>query len=161
MRPFGAGVPALVLAACILTMVPARSGSFPHLVVARFPGGDELARLRLAAEPEQESGFSLSFIHSVSKTRVTDVYTARPGGIVQTSERFRAHGAGLPSHPDEPGGLSWEKQGDEFILHMERPIPRLVVRTDQNYENRLILGKTTLNLNQWEDQALLIYIDAD
>lgn len=162
MRRCLTGVPALVPAACIFAVliftVPLDAGCMDrHLAVVRFPGGHELIRVAL----EHETGFSLSFIHSVSKTRVTDIYQAREKEIIQTAERFRAHGAGLPSSVDEPGGLTWEKEGDEFILRMERPIKKLVVRTDKNYENRLVIGKKTINLNQWEDQALLLHIICD
>lgn len=103
-----------------------------------------------------EKNFSLSFIHSVSKTEVIDVYEIRDRDIVQIREIFSAHGAGLPSGPEEPGGIAWERQGSRFVLHMERPIPKLVVRTDKNYRNRLTIQGRTINLNQWEDQALLV-----
>lgn len=157
MKTCPAGVSALVLAACIFTSGLAVAGPHRSLVLSQFPHGKELARVDLDGQKE----FSLSFIHSVSRTRVVDLYQIRVTNIVQTAERFRAHGAGLPSSPDEPGGISWEKQGDEFVLHMERPIPKLVIRTDKNYENRLMLGKQTINLNQWEDQALLVKIECN
>lgn len=158
-----AGVPALapaaciLVAVCILAAVQCVAGTGRSLAISQFPGGMELLRLDL----DGESGFSLSFIHSVSKTRVVDVYAIQQGEIVQTSERFRAHGAGLPSHPGEPGGISWEREGGEFVLRMVRPIPKLVVRTDRNYQNRLILGNEIVNLNQWEDQALLIRVSGE
>lgn len=148
-----AGVLALVPAACGSPASAETGACKPYVAVSRFPDGGELARLVL-----DRAGFSLSFIHSVSKTRVVDLYQVRGRDIVQTAERFRAHGAGLPSGADEPGGLSWETRGDEFVLRMERPIPRLVVRTDKNYENRLSSGGVTLNLNQWEDQALHLQV---
>ena len=155
MKRFTAGVLVILLAACISTAALGKKSGSSYLVVTQFPEGRELGRWELG----QEKGFSLSFIHSVSKTPVVDVYAVRANSIVQTREHFRAHGAGLPSNSDEPHGLSWEKKGDDFILHMERPIPKLVVRTDRNYRNRLIIGNDRIDLNQWEDQALLLYID--
>lgn len=125
-----------------------------QIVIATFPENEVLLQVPL----EDEAQFSLSFIHSVSKTRVVDVYEIQGKQIIQTREYFSAHGAGLPSSPDEPGGIRWEKQGSRFVLHMARPIPELVVRTDKNYENRLKVPGRTINLNQWEDQALLLYI---
>ena len=105
MRQIIAGVPALVLAACIFTAAAATAeiaaiaaGSGPYLAVSQFPGGRELMRIHLDGEP----GFSLSFIHSVSQTRVVDLYQVRGRDIVQTAERFKAHGAGLPSAAEEP-----------------------------------------------------------
>lgn len=125
-----------------------------QILVATFPENKMLLQVPL----ENGTQFSLSFIHSVSKTRVIDVYEIRGNDIIQTREYFSAHGAGLPSSPDEPGGIKWEKQGSRFVLYMARPIPKLVVRTDKNYENRLKTPGRTINLNQWEDQALLLYI---
>ncbi|HCY84693.1 MAG TPA: hypothetical protein DHV36_06120, partial [Desulfobacteraceae bacterium] len=122
------------------------------LIVSQFPEGRELLRL----DPGGEKGFSLTFIHSVSNTPVTDEYVFEQGKIIQTAERFMAHGAGLPSQANEPFGISWERIEDTFVLRMHRPIPKLVVRTDRNYRNRLILGPKEVNLNQWDDQALLI-----
>jgi len=155
MKLFLAGALTLLLATCFSSIAFGGASSSRVLVVATFPQNTTLVRLNLDGQP----GFSLSFIHSVSKTLVVDVYALRNNQIIQTAEHFRAHGAGLPSNPNEPDGVSWEKQENEFILHMERPIPKLVVRTDQNYKNRLIIGSKTVNLNQWEDQALLLYID--
>ena len=129
---------------------------FGNIVITQFPEQRQLGRYPLGIDKT----FSLSFIHSVSKTRVTDVYEVRADQIVQTKEIFKTHGAGLPSNIEEPGGLFWEKIGDDFILHMERPIPKLVVRTDKAYQNRLISAFGIINLNQWEDQALLLYVES-
>ncbi|MCK5313025.1 MAG: DUF1850 domain-containing protein [Desulfobacteraceae bacterium] len=151
-----AGVLALLLLACCSPISSAGLDTEGFLVIAEFPEQRKLAQYRLGGNKT----FTLSFIHSVSKTRVTDVYEIQTGQIVQIKELFKDHGAGLPSNPDEPGGLYWEKDKDQFILHMKRPIPKLVVRTDKNYQNRLTLGSVTVDLNQWEDQALFIYIDS-
>lgn len=144
----------MVLAACIFASAPAAGEAGRYLAVSQFPEGQELMRASL----EGEQRFFLSFIHSVSGTPVEDIYRVSGLNIIQTEERFMTHGAGLPSHPNEPGGVAWEKDGERFILKMERPITKLVVRTDKTYKNRLFLGSRTINLNQWEDQALLIHI---
>jgi len=152
-----AGVLVILLAACIPSSVCGFANECVQLVVTQFPEERELGRYCLGSDKT----FSLSFIHSVSKTRVTDVYEIRDGRIIQTKELFKDHGAGLPSSPTEPGGLFWEKTREWFILHMERPIPRLVVRTDALYENRLTLASGVIDLNQWNDQALLLYVESD
>jgi hypothetical protein len=155
MRYLVAGVLALLLAACIPSGSLHKNNLSPCLVVRTFPGHTELGRYPLGSG----NGFSLSFIHSVSVTPVTDRYEVVKNKIVQTSETFMAHGAGLPSSVDEPGGLRWTHENNEFCLTMNRPIEKLVVRTDRNYKNRLIIEDRTVNLNQWEDQALLISVD--
>ena len=154
-KRFSAGVLVIILAACLSSNAYSSGDGFAQLVITQFPEQKELARYRLGAEQT----FSLTFIHSVSKTPVTDVYEVRAGKIIQTKEIFKAHGAGLPSNSSEPGGISWEKTKDWFIFHMERAIPKLVVRTDRVYQNRLVLKSGVIDLNQWDDQALFIYVE--
>jgi hypothetical protein len=155
MRLLAAGVLVIFIAACTPLSSHRMDKGFGHVVISQFPEQKQLGRYPLGSD----KAFSLSFIHSVSKTRVRDVYEIRAGRIIQTKEIFKAHGAGLPSNATEPGGLSWEKTKDKFILHMERPIPKLVVRTDKLYQNRLSLASGIIDLNQWDDQALLLYIE--
>ncbi len=148
-----AGLLTAFLTACA-TSAFSTENRIVQLVISQFPVERELGHYSLGPGKT----FSLSFIHSVSNTRVTDVYEIQAGKIIQTRELFKTHGAGLPSSPEEPGGLFWEKNGDGFILHMRRAIPKLVVRTNKIYQNRLVLGPEIIDLNQWEDQALLLNV---
>ena len=149
MKPVIAGVLALLLAAC--TASGNRSPRVHScLTISRFPSQVILAHYSL---PE-DGIFFLSFIHSVSQTPVRDQYQAVDWQIIQTAETFQAHGAGLPSGTDEPGATDWEHQDGRFVIRMQRSIPRLIVRTDRNYCNRLYIGSREINLNAWEDQAL-------
>jgi len=124
------------------------------LTIRQYPGMETLASFPL----EKETQFALSFIHSVTVTPVRDNYIVTPEGICQTSEVFESHCAGLPYSDKEPDATKWEQLDGKFILHMERKIPKLVVRTDKNYKNRLHLPDQIINLNQWKDQALLLEI---
>ena len=148
-----AGALAVLLAACSAV----GSGSdqaHPCLTISRYP-----SQLILGDYPLPKDGvFSLSFIHSVSQTPVRDDYQAIDWRIIQTAETFQAHGAGLPSGTDEPGATGWEHHDGRFIIRMQRHIPRLVVRTDRNYRNRLHIGGQEINLNGWDDQALELTI---
>ena len=132
------------------------------LSIEHFRSGEVLHKQKLATH------FSLSFIHSVSNTPVRDYYVIIDGNIIQTGTRFNAQGAGLPSHESE--GIEWKNYPDFLWLSMDRPITKLIVRTDKNYKNRLHLNdrfteqvtppaeaaEQTINLNQWTDSALLI-----
>ena len=149
MRRLLAGVLAVVLVAC--SAFGSRSEqAHPCLTIRRFPSQLTLGNYRLP----KDGGFSLSFIHSVSQTPVRDHYQAIDWRIIQTAETFQAHGAGLPSGVDEPGATGWEHHDGRFVIRMKRHIPRLVVRTDRNYRNRLHIDGREINLNGWEDQAL-------
>jgi len=124
------------------------------LTIRQYPGMEPLASFPL----EKENQFALTFIHSVTVTPVRDNYIMTAEGICQTSEIFESHCAGLPYSDKETDATKWEQRDGKFILHMERKIPKLVVRTDKNYKNRLHLSDQTIDLNQWEDQALLLEI---
>lgn len=91
------------------------------------------------------SAFTLSWRHSVSLTQVEADYTLGPDGqMYQTEERFSAHGPGM-----EYGGDNWRFEDGQMILHLNRPIPRLVVRTAPAHENRLIVAGQTHDLTRW------------
>ncbi|MFO7716821.1 DUF1850 domain-containing protein [Desulfosarcina sp.] len=153
MKPAIAGVLALVLAACSASG-PRSDRAQRCLTISRFPSQVQLGQYPLS----EDGGFSLAFIHSVSDTPVRDDYQAIGLRIIQTGETFEAHGAGLPSGSDETGVTAWEHRDGRFVVHMQRSISRLVVRTDRNYRNRLILEGQEINLNDWVDQALELAI---
>ncbi len=118
---------------------------------------DQLLACAALSEPQ----FGLSFIHSVSLTPVYDQYqllSTEEGShrILQTQERFIAHGQGLPSMNGEPDAVAFEHKDGEFILHLKRPINDLIVRTDSRFSNRLHTGTIKINLNQWSDVGLRI-----
>jgi hypothetical protein len=148
-----AGTLALVLAGCALSGIGSEKAC-RCLTISRFPSRSIVAQHTLP-----ESGvFSLSFIHSVSQTPVRDDYQAIDCRIIQTAETFQAHGAGLPSGIDEPGVTGWEHHDGRFVIRMQRPIPRLIVRTDGAYRNRLRIDGKDINLNDWENQAFELAI---
>jgi hypothetical protein len=149
-------------AAALLIVLLAACGPFtPHaqcryvLVVRQFPARTALVSCCIPVG----GGFSLSFIHSVSMTPVRDDYRIEAGAIVQVAETFQTHEAGLPSLEQEADALGWEWQEGQFLLRMRRQIHHLVMRTDRKYRNRLHLGAQTIDLNQWDDQALELSIE--
>ncbi|TNE40701.1 MAG: DUF1850 domain-containing protein [Alphaproteobacteria bacterium] len=123
------------------------------LCVLSFPEEKILWQEKL---PDGENDFSLFFIHSVSKTEVEDQYRVNGPHIIQTAELFIAHGAGLPSLKDEVGEQSWTLENGQFVLKMDRPIDKLVLRVNPDYRNRLVFDGTDLDITQWGRRALLI-----
>jgi hypothetical protein len=51
--------------------------------------------------PFGATSVTLSYVHSVEKTRVEEKYDARPSGIVMQSMAWQSFGAGLPDDYDE------------------------------------------------------------
>lgn len=104
------------------------------LEIRSVPDGGTLDRI-----PVPDGRFALSFRHSVTLRPVVDRYVVDPGGAIrQTAEEFDQHGPGLPASA-EPG-RPWQRRGDVWIVPLDRPIDRLVVRVDPAAENRLYAG---------------------
>ena len=82
------------------------------MVIRQYPTHQLIASYEIGSLRE----FSLSFIHSVSKTPVRDEYIIAGNEIIQITEIFEAHGAGLPSDTFDAGALGWEHQNGQFIL---------------------------------------------
>ena len=94
-----------------------------YLVMENFRTGDILYSRRLASDME----FSISYIHSVNISKITDFFKIRQDGtIVLTSSHFYSFGAGVAAVP-EYGGLF--SVNDSYISYdsMDRVIDNLVV----------------------------------
>jgi hypothetical protein len=130
----------------------------PYLLASGLSITEYRSAKPLACISLVDNEFSLSFIHSVSLTPVSDEYRLLVNDghyqILQTKERFVAHGQGLPSLIDEPDAVAFEHSDGQFILHLKRNISNLIVRTDKRFENKLHTGDRTINLNIWPDAGL-------
>jgi hypothetical protein len=137
MRRLGPALAGLALSSAAATACPV------GLAVVRAGDGTVV----YVAQAEE---FSLSYRHSVTLTPVTARYVIAPDGtLTQTEERFAAHGPGL-AHDGE----GWRRDGDSFVLPLNREIGRLIVRTAPEHENRLIIADTRIDLAAWPREPL-------
>jgi hypothetical protein len=127
------------VAACALDLLDPASGA-------------RLARVPLPAE----RSFVLTYTHSVSLRPVESRYVVRGNGIVQTAEVFDEHGPGMSTGPGPGERLEMQRDasGSRFVLHMSRPIERLVVRLHERPAFRLAAGDQILELDQWRTRSV-------
>jgi len=90
-----AGTALAVLAIFVVASLSFRAS---YLVLTNDRTGVVLLRYRA----EQGDKFSISYIHSVNKSPVTEIYQIRDGKIVLTALEFETFGAGMPTEL-EPG----------------------------------------------------------
>lgn len=121
-----------------------------QLCLSAFPSNQRLQTFPLKVGQL----FSLQFVHSVSLTPVRDIYQIEKDQIIQIAEIFSAHGAGLPSQLNEVDATEWQHQDGQFMLHMRRSIPTLIVRVQADYQNRLIIGQQSYLLAEWHEGAV-------
>lgn len=139
------GIGRAALAALLLVPISAGAGEAraPALCLSETRGtGAELARLPLGPD----GSFELSFIHSVSKTPVRDLYRLENGEILQTGEIFMAHGAGLPSIANDMDATGWRHEDGRFILDMHRLTGPIPLRIQAQFKNTLHIAGTDLPL---------------
>ena len=81
----------------------------------------------LARQIRGEVPLTIRFIHSVQKTPVEEFLTAHADGHFHlTGTRYQSHGVGLPFLPEEG---TFRREGDYFVLDMDRDYPELSLRT--------------------------------
>ncbi len=151
MSPFGT-IGVLGVAVLAILSLPAPAASNPSLCLNTHPENEAVGVYPL----DPEGLFSLGFIHSVSRTPVVDTYRIDAGQIVQTSEVFLAHGAGLPSGADEVDATGWRHENGQFILDLDRPIGVMIVRIQPEYKNTLHIANQSITLASLGHSALRI-----
>ena len=140
----------MALAALLLLAASASAACALDLIDS--PGGTRLALVPLPADQT----FALAYTHSVTLRPVESRYVVRGNRMLQTAEVFDAHGPGMATEAQP--GERWETQhaadGTRFILHMERPMPRLVVRLHKLPAFHVRAGEQTIDLGQWDARAV-------
>ena len=86
--------------------------------------------------------FTIHFIHSVQKTPVEEFLTAHADGHFHLAgTRYQSHGVGLPFLPEEG---NFRREGDYFVLDMERDYKELSLRTGVGTELTIAAGEQVI-----------------
>lgn len=143
--------------AALALLVAANVSAACALDLLDSPGGARLARVPLPAD----RAFALHYTHSVTLRPVESRYLVRGDRIVQTAEVFDEHGPGMATAPGPGERLETlhGADGARFLLHMERPIPKLVVRLHPLPDFALHVGARAIELAQWGTRAVEVRAD--
>ncbi len=113
------------------------------------PGGAPLARIAL---DERDPAFRITYVHSVTRTPVDEIYRVDGSRVVQTEIRFVEHGPGLPTAADASG--TFELRDGRFVVHEHRAFAAFVMRVHRDQRPILVAGAHTVDLAQWGNRAL-------
>ena len=149
-RPAAARMVALLAG---LALLPAARAAC--LVVAAHPDGPSLARVAIAAS---DPTFTLTYVHSVTRTPVRESYRIDGDSIVQTEIRFEQHGPGLPTEADEGG--RFEQRNGQFIVTMHRRFASFAMRVHADQQWRLVAAGQRIDLATWGNRALVLHAQA-
>ena len=99
--------------------------------------GDDM--IVLVRQIRDEVPVTIHFIHSVQKTPVEEFLTAHTDGHFHLAgTRYQSHGVGLPFLPEEG---NFRREGDYFVLDMERDYQELSLRTGVGTELTIAAGE--------------------
>ncbi|GEM_PF-4373769 len=89
-----------------------------------------------------------SFIHSVERSRVVELYRVNRYGLVLCESRTKSFGWGLPCNE---AGYSMKKIDGEtwFVFEMSRPMPKVVIATDPVNDYVLRIGDKIFKLEDF------------
>ena len=116
-----------------------------------FPDGNVLARVALA-----DGAFALRYTHSVTLRPIESRYEIRAGRIVQTAETFDQHGPGMATEPLAGERLDTVRDaaGVRYVMTMQRPIARMIVRVQALPAQTLVVNAEALELMRFGERAL-------
>ena len=135
-----------------LLLAAAAAAGICGLEIRGAPGEAGLARLELQSDQQ----FSLRYTHSVTLRAVESRYEIRGGHIVQTAEVFDQHGPGMATEPlaGERFDTERDERGVRYVLTMQRPIERLVVRVHRLPAQTLLVGDQSYELLRFGERAV-------
>jgi len=143
-------------AAAILSSAPGGTLACQSgISVTTVPEGRIVADIDVdgAKAGDRDHDFALVYLHSVTLTPVEGRYRLGADGFRQVAELFAQHGPGLAAEP-VAGEQQWRVEDGRFRVGMDRELPRIMLRVDPDYRNRLVTGDREIDLTQWGRRVL-------
>lgn len=113
------------------------------LVLCDGDTGTEIARYRL----DEGEEFSITFIHSVNKTPVTDCYDCDGDGTIYLRKTiYYDFGAGVPFDLNPGEELAYDENGAMVISKIDRVIPDFFIFVGTVSDHTLAIGEEEISL---------------
>ena len=146
------GRPGAALLAALVPGLAAGAGPDSACVaLAAHPDGESFLRIGL---PAGTPTFTVSYVHSVTRTPVVETYRVDGETIVQTEIRFAQHGPGLPTQADAGG--TFARRDGQFVATMARRFPSIVMRVHADQRPQLAAGAVSVDLAEWGNRAVAV-----
>lgn len=118
--------------------------STPYLILKN---GDTAELIRSFPVKEGEE-FSVTFIHSVNQTPVTDVYQIKKGKIHVVRTIYYSFGAGVQSEIEEGQSLEYGPDGSMIVSGFNRPLESLSYIVGTVSDHTLQIGGELISLRE-------------
>ncbi|MBR2831944.1 MAG: DUF1850 domain-containing protein [Oscillospiraceae bacterium] len=93
-----------------------------------------------------EGVFSVTFIHSVNRSPVSDVYRVRGRRIFLTGTVYYGFGAGVPTELGPGESLTYGERGEMIVTGMDMEMTRLVYVVGTVSDHVLRIGEEEISL---------------
>lgn len=113
----------------------------PKLVLTNAKTGENYGSF-----PLEDGTFSVTFVHSVNKSPVSDIYEIRDGVIYMTGTVYYGFGAGVPDELSEGQKLTFGENGEMIISDMDLRIDDLVYVVGTVSDHILRIGNKETSL---------------
>jgi len=145
-----------VIAACAVAVLFAFMYTGKYLLLSSELTGKVL----FSAEIREGETFSVSYIHSVNKSPVTEYYMIQNTEIYLTALRFSSFGAGMPDAPGD-GLITVSDDGDMLIEALSRHVPELCYFIGRGAEHTLHLRARAVPLGTLDEpgQSVLFSVE--
>jgi hypothetical protein len=127
---------ALVAIVFAVTAVAAATPAGSVLVVEDASSGEQL----LATPVSEGTPVVLSYMHSVEKTPIRDVYAVHNGSLVMTRMKFQSYGWGLPARANVTRQNGW------FVFDPNGSYEEIYVKPGRIADHHLRVGNRTYDL---------------
>lgn len=97
---------------------------------------------------EEGARFSISFIHSVNKTPVTDIYEIWDKDIYAVETRYYSFGAGMPTEIEEGQTLTYSEDGAMVVSGMNKPMSGMIWVVGKIYDHSLEIDGRVYSLTE-------------
>ncbi len=121
------------------------------IVVAEVAAGSALEIIPLDRDA---AVFSITYVHSATRTPVDETYRVDADGITQTSISFIEPGSGLPTEGSP--GESWERRDGRTIVTMARPLAGIRMRVNPEQQPALFAAGKSYALAQWGTRSIAL-----
>jgi hypothetical protein len=119
------------------------------LAIVGLPENKALFAAPLHAEG---SSFTLSYVHSATRTPVRETYRVDSLGLTQIEIRFSQPAAGLPT--EAAPGETWGQDGEQFVVTMARRFDGVRVRVSADKAPMLDVAGRQTALTQWGEREI-------
>ncbi|MFO1313920.1 MAG: DUF1850 domain-containing protein [Burkholderiales bacterium] len=119
------------------------------LALASHPDGTALAQLSLP-----HAAFAVTYVHSVTRTPVVELYRVDGTTIVEVEMRFAQPGPGLPTEAD--AGHAFVQRDGQLVVSMARRLPEIVMRVHRDQSPRITVDGRDVDLAAWGNRAIAV-----